>query len=67
MGLVTAGERGREEFQLCPVLQIRESPMALGQLSDCCEAEFDSQLCGVGRDHKFTPKMELPVLLPPQD
>lgn len=59
---------GREaEFQLCPVLQVRESPVAVAQLSDCCEAEVDSQLCGVGRGHKFTPKMELPVLLPTQD
>lgn len=41
--------------------------MALAQLSDCCEAEVDSQLCGVGRGHKFIPKMELPVFLPTQD
>lgn len=66
MGLVTAGESGREQFQLCPVVQVRKSPMALAQLSDCCEAEFDSRLCGVGRNHKFTPKTELPVLLPIQ-
>lgn len=30
--------------------------MALAQLSDCCEAEVDSQLCGVGRGHKFSPR-----------
>lgn len=56
MGLVTIMGRGREEFQLCPVIQVRESLMALAQLSDSCEAEVDSQLCGVGRGHEFTPR-----------